>query len=184
MAREHGRVALITLLVTIAASTAANAEMRRVQVGTLRCSLSSGIGLLVGSQRNVSCLFRGTSGEPDEPFTGTVTRVGLEVGFTSGSVIIWTVFAKTERYKGVLTGTYTGASAEMSIAAGLGANACRGRTRPWRCSRCPSRDKLASTLPRVWDPWTCTRRGDACVSRPLLATANHARVRYGRDRAE
>ena len=34
-----------------------------------------GIGLIIGSQRNVSCLFRGVSGEPDEPYTGTMTRV-------------------------------------------------------------------------------------------------------------
>jgi uncharacterized membrane protein len=53
-------------------------------------------------------------------------RVGLDVGFTTGSVIIWTVFAKTNRYKGMLTGPYTGASAEMSLAAGLGANVLVG----------------------------------------------------------
>ena len=123
-ARGAGKLALVAA-VALAASTA-NAESSRVQVGTLTCSLSSSIGLLVGSRRNVSCLFRGTSGEPDEPYTGTMTRVGLDVGFTTGSVIIWTVFAKTNRYKGMLTGTYTGASAEMSLAAGLGANVLVG----------------------------------------------------------
>ena len=123
-ARGAGKLALVAA-VALAASTA-NAESSRVQVGTLTCSLSSSIGLVVGSQRNVSCLFRGTSGEPDEPYTGTMIRVGLDVGFTTGSVIIWTVFAKTNRYKGMLTGTYTGASAEMSLAAGLGANVLVG----------------------------------------------------------
>ena len=123
-ARGAGKLALVAA-VALAASTA-NAASSRVQVGTLTCSLSSSIGLVVGSQRNVSCLFRGTSGEPDEPYTGTMIRVGLDVGFTTGSVIIWTVFAKTNRYKGMLTGTYTGASAEMSLAAGLGANVLVG----------------------------------------------------------
>ncbi len=47
--------------------------------------------------------------------------------FTTGSVIIWAVFVKTDRYKGMLTGTYTGrSSAEMSLAAGLGANVLVG----------------------------------------------------------
>ena len=41
-------------------------------------------------------------------------------------MIIWAVFANTNRYKGMLTGTYTGASAEMSVAAGLGANVLVG----------------------------------------------------------
>jgi hypothetical protein len=36
------------------------------------------------------------------------------------------VFAETNRHKGMLTGTYKGASAEMSIAAGLGANVLVG----------------------------------------------------------
>ena len=70
------------------------------QVGTLTCSLSASIGLVVGSQRNVSCLFRGTSGEPDEPYTGTMTRVGQDVGLTTGSVIIWTVFARQTATRG------------------------------------------------------------------------------------
>ncbi len=104
----------------------AEAQPRRVQVGTLTCSLSSGVGLVVGSQRNVSCLFAGVRGEPDDAYTGTITRVGLDIGVTAGSVIIWAVFAETNRYKGMLTGTYKGASAEMSIAAGLGANVLVG----------------------------------------------------------
>ena len=116
----------MTVVAAAVAASAANAKSRRIQVGMLTCSLSASIGLIVGSQRNVSCLFRGTPGEPDEPYTGTMTRVGLDVGLTTGSVIIWTVFADTNRYKGMLTGTYTGASAEMSIAAGLGANVLVG----------------------------------------------------------
>ena len=153
-------VATIVVAAAVAAS-AANAESRRIQVGTLTCSLSASIGLVVGSQRNVSCMFRGTSGEPDEPYTGTMTRVGLDVGLTTGSVIIWAVFANTNRYKGMLTGTYTGASAEMSLAAGLGANVLvEDRTALWRCSRYPSRDRLDSTLRPALGPWTCTRRGE------------------------
>jgi hypothetical protein len=104
----------------------ADAQPRRIQVGTLTCSLSAGVGLIVGSQRNVSCLLKGQPGEPEEAYTGTMTRVGLDIGVTSGSVIIWAVFADTNRYAGMLTGTYTGASAEVSIAAGLGANVLVG----------------------------------------------------------
>jgi hypothetical protein len=127
-ARRRNRaayVATVAVAAVVAARTA-NAESRRIQIGTLTCSLSSSIGLVIGSQRNVSCMFRGVPGEPDEPYTGTMIRVGLDVGITTGSVIIWTVFADTSRYKGMLAGTYTGASAEMSIAAGLGANVLVG----------------------------------------------------------
>ena len=103
-----------------------DAQPRRIQWGTLTCSLSAGVGLIVGSQRNVKCLFKGQPSEPEETYTGTMTRVGLDVGVTSGSAIIWAVFSDTNRYAGMLTGTYTGASAEVSIAAGLGANVLVG----------------------------------------------------------
>jgi hypothetical protein len=40
--------------------------------------------------------------------------------------MIWEVFASTNRYSGMLTGNYVGATAEVSIAAGLGANVLVG----------------------------------------------------------
>jgi hypothetical protein len=104
----------------------ADAQPRRIQVGTLTCSVSAGVGLIVGSQRNVNCLLKGQPGEPEEVYTGTMTRVGLDVGVTTGGAIIWAVFSDTNRYAGMLAGTYTGASAEVSVAAGLGANVLVG----------------------------------------------------------
>ena len=100
----------------------------RVQVGSLECSVSSGVGLIVGSQRNVACYFK-VSGQVVESYNGTMTRVGLDVGYTTGGAMIWAVFADTNRYAGMLAGTYAGASAEMSVAAGLGANVLVGGSR-------------------------------------------------------
>jgi uncharacterized protein DUF992 len=121
-----GLAAAIAASALAAAFTiAAQAQPSRVQVGSLECSVSSGVGLIVGSQRNVSCYFK-VGGAVVESYTGTMTRVGLDVGFTTGGAIIWAVFADTNRYSGMLSGTYAGASAEMSIAAGLGANVLVG----------------------------------------------------------
>jgi Protein of unknown function (DUF992) len=102
------------------------AQQRQLQVGQLTCSLSAGIGLVVGSQRNVNCILRGQPGEPDEAYAGTMTRIGLDIGVTGGGVIVWTVFADTNRYAGMLAGKYGGATAEVSLAAGLGANVLVG----------------------------------------------------------
>ncbi len=65
---------------------------------------------------------------------GTPDRGALALAllcFTRRSTVfgadeVWAVFADTNRYAGMLTGTYTGASAEVSIAAGLGANVLVG----------------------------------------------------------
>ncbi|MGB7099349.1 MAG: DUF992 domain-containing protein [Xanthobacteraceae bacterium] len=116
-------IAAASLALTAAPSAA---QPRQVQVGTLTCSLSASIGLIVASQKNVNCVFRGRPGEPEEAYTGTMTTVGVDIGVTSGGVIIWAVFADTDRYFGMLTGTYAGATAEVSVAAGLGANVLVG----------------------------------------------------------
>jgi hypothetical protein len=126
MVRTKSAAAIIgaaALAVVLAAT--AEAQPRRVQAGTLKCSLSSSVGLVVASQRNVNCLLT-SDGAPDEAYTGTLTRIGVDIGVTSGGVVIWSVFTDTNRYAGMLNGTYTGASAEVSVAAGLGANVLIG----------------------------------------------------------
>jgi Protein of unknown function (DUF992) len=118
--------ALIGAAALAATATApVDAQPRRVQVGTLACSISAGVGLLVGSQRNVACNFQPDNGPP-EAYTGTITRVGVDVGFTTGGAMVWGVFTDTNRYAGMLTGTYAGATAEATLAAGLGANVLVG----------------------------------------------------------
>src|SRR6516164_11161760 len=90
---------------TTAAIPPVDAQARRVQVGTLACSISAGVGMLVGSQRNVACNFQ-PDGGPPEAYTGTMTRIGVDVGFTTGGAMVWGVFADTNRYAGMLSGTY------------------------------------------------------------------------------
>jgi hypothetical protein len=111
--------------VAVVATIPADAQPQRVQVGTLACSISAGVGLVVASQRNVSCNFQ-PDGGPPEAYTGTMTRIGVDVGFTTGGAMVWGVFAGTNRYAGMLAGTYAGATAEATVAAGLGANVLVG----------------------------------------------------------
>ncbi len=126
MLRNLFAAAVIAAASLALTATPSAAQPRQVQVGTLTCSLSASIGLIVASQKNVNCVFRGRPGEPEEAYTGTMTTVGVDIGVTSGGVIIWAVFADTDRYFGMLTGTYAGATAEVSVAAGLGANVLVG----------------------------------------------------------
>ncbi len=107
--------------VVMTATIPADAQPRRVQVGSLACSISAGVGLVVASQRNVSCNFQPDNGPP-EVYIGTMTRVGVDVGFTTGGAMVWGVFADTNRYAGMLSGTYAGATAEATAGAGVGAN--------------------------------------------------------------
>ncbi|HLH92958.1 MAG TPA: DUF992 domain-containing protein [Xanthobacteraceae bacterium] len=98
----------------------------RVQAGSLTCDVSAGIGLIIGSQRNVSCTFTPSSPGPIEYYTGTISKLGIDVGVTTGGVMVWAVWAPTNRPAGALAGSYAGAAAEASVIAGLGANALIG----------------------------------------------------------
>jgi Protein of unknown function (DUF992) len=129
MVRSTAAMAAIAAAALALVVEYADAQPRELQVGTLTCSLSAGVGLIVGSQRNVNCIFRGQPGEPEEAYTGTMTRVGLDIGVTAGGIIVWTVFADSNRFAGMLAGTYGGATAEVSVAAGLGANVLVGGSR-------------------------------------------------------
>lgn len=108
-----------------AATMPASAQERRVQVGELDCSLSSSVGMVVTSQRNVSCFFH-SGNAPQAAYVGTLTRLGLDIGITSGGKMVWTVFVNTDRYNGTLAGSYVGATAEAALAIGLGANVLIG----------------------------------------------------------
>ena len=96
------------------------------QAGTLNCDVSGGIGFVVGSQRQVNCLFTPNYQAPPEQYVGTITKVGLDVGFTSGGQLTWSVLQSTSRRRGALAGSYAGAAAEATVVAGLGANVLVG----------------------------------------------------------
>jgi Protein of unknown function (DUF992) len=121
LAAACGAAAALAVILT----SPATAQERRIQLGELDCSLSASIGLIVSSQRNVSCYFH-SPGAPDTAYVGTLTRVGLDVGVTSGGKMVWTAFVNTDRYTGTLSGSYVGATAEAAVALGLGANVLIG----------------------------------------------------------
>jgi hypothetical protein len=117
---------LCALAVAPLAATPAEAQTR-TRVGVLACDVSAGIGLIVGSQRDVACTFAPVAGGRRETYVGRITRFGLDVGVTGGGELIWTVFAPTDAFSpSQLAGTYAGAGAEATVAVGLGANVLVG----------------------------------------------------------
>jgi uncharacterized protein DUF992 len=115
--------ALSVFVVTAAVSTAV--AQQPPKVGTLTCDVSGGVGMIVTSQKATTCTFAPAKGAK-EVYTGSITKFGLDVGATSGGRMVWAVFAPTSRKAGALAGTYTGATAEATVGAGLGANVLVG----------------------------------------------------------
>lgn len=102
-----------------------------VRIGYLDCSIGGGIGYVFGSSKPVDCDFHSTIGRGrSDHYSGTIRRVGVDLGFTSQARLVWAVFAPTAGYhEGSLGGLYQGASAEATVGVGVGTNILYGGTK-------------------------------------------------------
>ncbi|HEY0302613.1 MAG TPA: DUF992 domain-containing protein, partial [Rhizomicrobium sp.] len=58
---------------------------------------------------------------------GTISKFGVDIGYTDGGVLVWGVFAPSSDVRaGSLEGDYAGATASATIGVGLGANVLIG----------------------------------------------------------
>jgi hypothetical protein len=97
-----------------------------VNVGNLTCNVSSGWGFVFGSSRALNCTFAGAGGRY-EYYAGNIMKFGVDIGFTQGGVLIWTVVAPTAVLApGSLAGNYAGGTASATVGVGVGAHALVG----------------------------------------------------------
>jgi hypothetical protein len=97
----------------------------KVKAGTLTCTGGAGVGLILGSKKSYDCKYVSVSNR-SESYTASITRIGLDVGVTGESTMIWTVLAPSEVGKGGLRGNYVGATADAAIGIGGGAKVLLG----------------------------------------------------------
>ena len=96
-------------------STGAGAQAN-IEIGTLTCVGGEGVGLVVGSQKSYRCRFTPTGQIPVETYEATVTKIGLDVGVTGKTTMVWTVLAAFQtRHGGALSGKYAGAAADVAV---------------------------------------------------------------------
>lgn len=113
------------VLAVVTASGPASAG--RIKVGMLSCEVVGGVGFIVGSSRDLSCVFRSAGSSPPEYYSGSINRFGIDIGSVKYTGIAWAVLAPTGSVKrGALQGGYVGASAEATAGVGVGANALIG----------------------------------------------------------
>jgi hypothetical protein len=94
-----------------------------VKFGVLWCQIAPTLGLVVGSFQSMSCRFAPDNGASPENYTGSINRIGLDLGITAGRQLAWAVYAPTRGLSpGGLAGTYVGASGDASLGIGVGAN--------------------------------------------------------------
>jgi hypothetical protein len=128
MHRRLSALAALAVIVALALPAPSIAQGReRTKVGSLTCDISAGIGLIITSKKELTCMFTPSQPGPREVYTGSITKFGLDLGATTGGEMVWAVYyAPTNRRFGALAGRYVGASAEATVGAGVGANVLVG----------------------------------------------------------
>ena len=117
------RLAFLAALIAIVTPSAAQ---QRVQTGVLECLSNPTFGAIIGSVRTMNCVFKPTQG-PEQYYSGTQARVGIDLGVQAGAAILWAVFAPTRQLgPGELQGTFGGVSTEAAAVLGVGANVLVG----------------------------------------------------------
>ena len=110
----------------VALSGAAQAATHGVKVGELTCGVASGWGFVFGSTKDLHCVFRQNHRKAVH-YTGSISKFGVDIGYTEGGVLIWGVVAPTSDVRpGALEGDYVGVSAGATAGVGVGANVLVG----------------------------------------------------------
>jgi len=111
-----------------AAASTASADTFRV--GRLLCFSTLRVGLVVGSAQSLRCVFYALRPARQYIYEGRIRRVGLDFGVTSAGTLSWAVLARNSRIgPGTLRGNYVGASGNVALGPGFGANVLIGGSR-------------------------------------------------------
>ena len=98
-----------------------------MKIGVLTCSVAPGWGLVLGSSKNLTCNYVPNGAIGGEHYFGSITKIGVDIGYTGGGTVVWGVFAPSSDLRpGALEGNYAGASAQATVGVGLGANVLIG----------------------------------------------------------
>ncbi len=120
---------LLTTLVLAAITAPAHAQAPGswTQAGVLTCKLNPSIGFIIAGHQSMECSYKPNGPNPPQAYEGAINTVGLDFGVTAGGVLAWAVFAPTQGIAaGALAGEYVGASGDVGLGVGVGANVLVG----------------------------------------------------------
>jgi Protein of unknown function (DUF992) len=120
--------AVLALGAMLSAPASAQVPKTWTQVGMLRCTLNPSIGFIIAGHQSMECRFvPSTPDYPPQSYLGALNTVGIDIGLSAGGVLGWAVLAPTGGLAaGALAGEYVGASGDIGIGLGAGANVLIG----------------------------------------------------------
>ncbi len=121
------RIGLIAAALGASMMAAAPAYAAGVKVGTLTCDVAAGWGYVLGSQKDLNCVFKSATNGMISKYTGDITKLGIDVGYTTAGVMVWGVVAPSRDMQAdALEGTYAGATAGATAVVGGNLNVLIG----------------------------------------------------------
>ncbi len=121
------KIATIAAVMSAAMLATAPAHAAGVKVGTLTCDVEAGWGYVLGSQKDLNCVFKSGTNGTVAKYTGDVTKLGVDIGYTNTGTMIWAVVAPSKDMKAdALEGTYGGVTAGATAVVGGNLNVLVG----------------------------------------------------------
>lgn len=128
MRRLFSLLSALAVAAIISIPAVAQAQQSWAQVGSLLCKVDPNVGFIFVGHQPMQCTYTPTlAAAAPQYYDGAINTVGIDVGVSAGSALAWGVFAPTNGLPaGALSGEYVGASGDLGIVAGAGANILLG----------------------------------------------------------
>lgn len=95
----------------------------RIYIGSLTCNIEGGTGYILGSSKSMDCVFLSKDGVQSAQYTGTINKVGVDIGYTKAIHTIWRVYTLgPDRPANSLSGTYVGEQGTVAAGGQAGGN--------------------------------------------------------------
>ena len=65
----------------------------RIYIGSLSCNVGGSTGYILASQKSLDCVFLNKEGTESAQYTGTIDKVGIDIGYTKAVHTIWRVYS-------------------------------------------------------------------------------------------
>ena len=121
------KILIAAAATVLSALAAAPAQAGGLRLGLLICTIEGGTAYVIGSNKTIECGFKPSRGGELEHYSGIISKLGVDLGYTDQGALQWAVLAAGHTYEdGALAGKYYGVNAEASIATGGGVNLLLG----------------------------------------------------------
>ena len=95
----------------------------RIYIGSLTCNVGGSTGYVLASSKSLDCVFLNKDGTQSAQYTGSIDKVGVDIGYTKAVHTIWRVYSLgSDRGPYNLGGTYVGEQGTAAAGSQAGGN--------------------------------------------------------------